>query len=156
EPKSGKTWIWILTAASVGVLAFAVFVFVSVDHVKQKNFLSQPVDPVQLKNEPPQPPRRIQTSTGPMVLVSEGTFLEGPNKTAQELHAFYIDRTEVTNAAYKAFAVAMQYPLPPGFSAAKPEFPVVNVTIKDAQAFALWAGKRLPKREEWEKAARGK
>jgi hypothetical protein len=152
EPNSGKMWIWVLTAASVAVLAFAVFIF-----------LHQQVGPGKEANEqvkktpPPQElPIKIQTSTGPMVLVSKGTFLEGPNKTAEELPAFYIDRTEVTNEAYKAFAVAMQYPLPPGFTAAKPEFPVVNVTIQDAKAFALWAGKRLPTRREWEKAARGR
>jgi len=32
---------------------------------------------------------------------------------------------------------------------------VVNVTIDDARQFARWAGKRLPRAQEWEKAARG-
>ena len=82
----------------------------------------------------------VSTPTGEMVLVAG---------------SFYIDRTEVSNEAYARFCADRQRPLPTGFPQDRPGYPVVNITIVDAQEFAKWAGKRLPDRTEWEGAARG-
>ena len=93
--------------------------------------------------------------SGDMVLVPAGEFKFGEKQELVSLPAFYIDKTEVTNAAYAEFCKQTQHALPKDFTAEKPDFPVVNVSILDAQAFVKWAQKRLPTAREWEKAARG-
>jgi eukaryotic-like serine/threonine-protein kinase len=100
-------------------------------------------------------PPTVSTPTGTMVLVPAGNFLAGQQKQPSTLPAFYIDQTEVTNAAYQSFCQATGRALPEGFENGKPDFPVTGVTFADARDFAQWAGKRLPKELEWEKAARG-
>jgi|GEM_PF-891055 len=127
--------------------------------------------PPQIVADPDPLPFEIETSTGLMALVPEGDAIAGddvaesakdwnPRRTIT-LPAFYIDRTEVSNASYKAFCEATSHPRPddppddPGYFDNKPDHPVINVTFRDAEAYAAWAGKRLPTNEEWEKAARG-
>ncbi len=111
------------------------------------------------RKPPPQPVAKLApsltTPSGEMVLVPAGTFLSGEAKEPLWLPAFYIDKIEVTNAAYAAFCRAAPHDLPPDFPRGMADYPVVNVSMADARAFAAWAGKRIPSGREWEKAARG-
>jgi hypothetical protein len=62
-------------------------------------------------------------STGEMVLIPAGDFEFGENKQRVPLPAFYIDKTEVSNAAYAEFCKASGRPLPDGFPGDKPDYP---------------------------------
>ena len=102
-----------------------------------------------------------------MVLVPGGPFLEGPAPEAPagtpprrvQVPAFYIDRFEVTNQQFRGFVQATGYRAQGQWERyATPDrrrHPVIAVSWYDAQAYAQWAGKRLPTEHEWEKAARG-
>lgn len=72
------------------------------------------------------------------------------------LDAYYMYKTEVTVAQYRKFCAATkrEMPLEP-FWKWQETHPIVNVTLDDASAYAVWAGASLPTEAQWEKAARG-
>lgn len=96
-----------------------------------------------------------------MIPVSKGKFLAGEMNRTAFVEAFEIDVYPVTNRQYQRFRDASGYePLPEhweggAYPISKADHPVVNVSYRDAESYAKWAGKRLPTEQEWEKAARG-
>ncbi|MEK6702333.1 MAG: bifunctional serine/threonine-protein kinase/formylglycine-generating enzyme family protein [Planctomycetota bacterium] len=78
-------------------------------------------------------------------------------QTTPVLAPFLIDEAEVTNREYLAFTKASQRSAPDYWSRAKwneiAELPVVALSRDEMQAYALWAGKRLPTIYEWLAAA---
>jgi iron(II)-dependent oxidoreductase len=128
-------------------------------------------------------PASEPVADGPEMVRVEGESVEigaGPDGFAYdnerprhvvELDPFWIDRTPVTNAAFVEHMAATGA-APPKYwerdgeggwvrttmgktEEVDPALPVIHVDWHQADAFARWAGKRLPTEFEWEAAARG-
>ncbi len=130
--------------------------------------------PTAVPTEPPAPTQTSNGDTRDMISIAGGAFEMGNDKGDPDerpahpvnVAAFQIDRFEVTNASFDAFARATGYQTENEkagktqtwrslFTPDTAENPVAVVSWNDAVAFCEWAGKRLPGEAEWEFAARG-
>jgi formylglycine-generating enzyme required for sulfatase activity len=126
-----------------------------------------------------EPLRPKQPFEPKLILIPAGEFLMGSDPQQDEdagdeeqpqhllsLPDYYLAKTPVTNAQYRAFVLATGHEEPEGWTNRTPprgeeDHPVVHVSWYDARDYCLWLsevtgrGYGLPSEAEWEKGARG-
>jgi len=179
-------WRVIIWAIVIGILLF-IFWYIYQRAKNGSELPETPVPSIPIQTLPPPsppevpartlapPPSQTPTTIG-MVYIPEGEFRMGsfrsedPEALEEELpqhivylDAYWIDRTEVTNAQYASCVAsgdctrpANNYSLTRDSYYDNPQYadyPVIFVSWDQADAYCAWADRRLPTEAEWEKAA---
>jgi len=173
EGRSKRTMLLVIIGC-VTVLAIVALIWIrqtpeGEQHPTSPN--ATPTSPQQTGQTTSAPPTTAMPQTPPgMVYVAGGEFTmgrdDGDENNVNERPAhrvsvggFFIDQHEVTCDEYAKF-VQTGHPAPPDWMSGKVpkdagRKPVTNVKWDDADAYCNKYGKRLPREEEWELAARG-
>lgn len=112
---------------------------------------------------PVPPPLTFQPTE--LITIPAGILRLGTNNSAEppldqqpqhdvKMNAYSIEHFEVSNGQYAA-CVRAGVCTPAGERLNADDFPVVNVTWDQSNAYCAWIGRRLPNEAEWERAARG-
>jgi len=110
---------------------------------------------------------KIPAGTFTMHVTNGDEFISYPKQgypKTLSIKSFFMDKFPVTNIQFKKFIDESKYqpsdtvnylkhwinnkPVP-----GQENFPVVNISYEDAQAYAKWVGKRLPTEAEWQYSA---
>src|SRR5882724_2963923 len=181
---AGRTESKLTTFLVVGVAGVLLLVILGGGAVLYYSgwLAKKPTEQVQTAPPAKPPSQEAPPATPPkpeMAQIDGGAFQMGVNDMASkttydlaqypahrvEVKSFWMDKTEVSNAEYADFVSASRYQPPSYWRNGKPpagqeRWPVTNVSLADAKAFADWRGKRdgfkyrLPTEQEWEYAAR--
>jgi formylglycine-generating enzyme required for sulfatase activity len=138
-----KKWIVFWGIGSVLVISGGI--------VRERLATLLPSEATQAKEQSQVPPGMVYIAGSEFVVGSNDEDADEDARPARRVYvpSFAMDRTEVTNAQYQKFRPSHT------FAAGDENLPATNILYVDAEAYAKWAGKRLPTEHEWEKAARG-